>query len=83
MPKSCLEVITCAFACIDLMQMPPKFSLTCVSNCVAQGCADVQFFVDQVLDCAILALPACGGDPTCIQKACDTEIAACIGAKCN
>jgi hypothetical protein len=83
MPKSCIEVVGCAFKCIDLTQVPPKFSLTCVANCVSQGCADVQFFVDQVLDCAIQALPTCGADFGCVQTECDAEVAACIGATCD
>jgi hypothetical protein len=83
MPKSCLDVVTCAFGCIDLNQNPPQFSVTCVANCVSQGCADVQFFVDQVLNCAVMHLPDCGGDFGCIQQACDSEIAACIGASCS
>jgi len=58
--------------------------VTCVSNCVAQGCADVQFFVDQVLNCAIFALPSCGGDiQGCLFEQCSSEIAACLGATCN
>jgi hypothetical protein len=47
------------------------------------GVVDVQFFVDQVLNCAVANLPQCGGDPGCLQKACDSEIAACIGATCS
>ncbi len=78
----CLEIVTCAFGCIQLDQTPPKFSLTCVANCVSKGCADVQFFVDQVLDCAVGVLPMCGGDFGCIQQECDAEFAACLGAKC-
>jgi hypothetical protein len=82
-PKGCLEIITCAFGCVDLNQSPPDFSLTCVANCVAQGCADVQFFVDQVLDCAVGAIGTCGGDFGCIQSECDSAFAACIGATCD
>jgi hypothetical protein len=43
----------------------------------------VQFFVDQVLNCAVMNLPMCGGDFQCIQNACDAQIAACIGATCK
>jgi hypothetical protein len=45
----CFEIVTCAIGgCIDLGGgFPPDLSLTCFANCVAQGCADVQFFVDQ------------------------------------
>ncbi len=62
---------------------PPSFSVTCVANKVALGCADVQFFIDQVLNCAVGALATCGGDPGCIQDECDSELAACIGATCD
>jgi hypothetical protein len=75
--------VGCAFQCIDLEQDPPEFSISCVANCVSLGCADVQFFVDQVLDCAFQALPFCGGDFGCIQEECDAEFAACIGATCD
>jgi hypothetical protein len=81
--KGCLEVVTCAFGCIDLSKEPPQFSVTCVANCVSLGCADVQFFVDQVLTCAISVLPQCGGDFECIQTECGEELAACIGATCD
>ncbi|XXY44150.1 hypothetical protein WME91_29500 [Sorangium sp. So ce269] len=81
-PAGCLEVTTCAFQCVDLEQSPPTVSLACVSNCVAQGCADVQFFVNQVLTCALASLPVCNSDFGCVQEQCATEIAACIGATC-
>jgi len=78
----CLEIVSCAFGCINLGKNPPEFSVTCVANCVALGCSDVQFFVDQVLSCAVGVLPICGGDFGCIQQQCDSEMAACIGATC-
>jgi hypothetical protein len=74
--------------CIDLQATPPSFSLTCVSNCVAEGCPNVQFFVDQVINCAISALPQCiggggGGVFGCIMNQCSSQFSACIGATCN
>jgi len=75
--------VTCSLACIDLTQNPPNFSITCVANCVAQGCADVQFFVDQVLNCAVENLPTCGGDFGCIQNECAAEFSACLNANCT
>jgi hypothetical protein len=75
--------VQCAFGCIDLQQNPPQFSITCVANCVALGCADVQFFVDQVLNCAVTELPNCGPDFGCIQQACGEEFSACINANCT
>ena len=58
-PLNCLEVVTCAFGCVDLSVDPPSFQIGCLGQCIAQGCADVQFFVQQVLDCAII--PGAGG----------------------
>jgi hypothetical protein len=85
MPASCLEVVGCALQCLDLQAIPPKFSVTCVANCVAKGCSDVQFFVDQVLNCVVLHIPDCGGGGGvgCFQDKCQAEFAACIGATCN
>jgi hypothetical protein len=80
----CLEIVTSILTeCINLNGFPPQFSVTCVANKVALGCADVQFFIDQVLNCAVASLPLCGGDPGCIQSECDAEFAACIGATCD
>jgi hypothetical protein len=81
--KSCLEVITCAFGCVDLNMFPPGVSLTCAANCIAQGCADTQFFADQVVTCIVQNILMCGPDFNCLQQACDAQIAACIGSKCN
>jgi len=81
-PKGCLEVVGCALQCIDITKNPPQFSVACVANCVAQGCADVQFFVDQVLNCVVSKLPQCGPNFGCLQNACGPEFAACIAATC-
>ena len=80
----CFQIVTCALGnCIDLGGgFPPQFSLTCVANCVAQGCPDVQFFVDQFISCAIGALPQCGGDFMCLQDQCSSEFSACLAATC-
>jgi hypothetical protein len=88
MPQTCLEVVGCAVKCIDLQMNPPGFSVTCVANCVAQGCSDVQFFVDQVLNCVVAHLPECiggggGGGIGCFMDKCQSQFAACIGANCS
>jgi hypothetical protein len=82
-PLGCLEVVNCSLGCIDLQQDPPDFNVGCVANCIAAGCADVQFFVNQMLQCAIQQLGECGGDPDCILGECSSELAACIGANCD
>jgi hypothetical protein len=85
----CFQIVTCALGCIELNQDPPKFSITCVANCVAKGCADVQFFVDQTLNCAVLNindLADCISGPgsaiSCVQQYCGSEVAACLNATC-
>jgi len=42
----------------------------------------VQFFVDQFINCAITALPQCGGDFQCLQDQCSAEFQACLNAVC-
>jgi hypothetical protein len=86
-PTGCFEIVLCAIGqCIDISGgFPPDFSLTCVANCVAQGCSDVQFFVDQFINCAIGALPNCGGGGDvfmCLQGECSSEFNACLNAEC-
>jgi hypothetical protein len=63
------------------MDFPPEFSASCLANCMARACADVQFLVDQFLDCAIWVFIEGGG----LEEAfavCDAEWAACTGATC-
>jgi hypothetical protein len=81
--------VNCALGCIQFGGGGdiPNFSFSCIANCQAQGCADVQFFVDEFINCAITNIGDClggggGGVIGCIQKQCDAELAACIGAKC-
>ncbi len=72
-------MVTCTFGCIELMSTPPMVSFTCIADCVAQACADVRFFVDQVVNCAISQIGTCS-DFDCIMRECGTEIAACLTA---
>ena len=81
--KSCFASFGCALKCIKFDQDPPDFSLSCVANCLAEGCADTQYFFDQAFRCAVLeGVEKCRGDVGCIMKVCDSEIAACIGSQC-
>ncbi len=86
----CLEVLTCALKCLE-SGVDGFPSPTCVATCVSRGCADVQYFFDQAFTCAVKAFPKCGGGGggggtggtlDCLQKQCDKEFAACIGARC-
>jgi hypothetical protein len=78
----CAEVLTCVFGCIDFSGgFPPRFSLSCVGTCVATACPDVQFFIDEVLACAVGAIGTCG-DIGCIMRECRDSVVACLGARC-
>jgi len=84
--KNCFEAFTCAIACIDLMGNPPSFSLSCVSNCIAEACANGQFFANQAVDCIIDAAvfgDAGCHDIMCLESACNTQITACIASSCD
>jgi hypothetical protein len=71
-------VLTCTIGCLR-----PTVSLVCVANCAAQGCADVQFFVDQAVTCLIQNIDQCSGDiMSCFQRVCRSEFRACLAARC-
>jgi hypothetical protein len=81
-----MDVLLCTMSCIR-----PTFSLSCAANCAAQGCADVQFFVDQAVMCIVRNIQHCdlfgGGGPgpdllNCFMQYCSAEFAACVGATC-
>jgi hypothetical protein len=83
-------IVTCALGCVELQEDPPKFSVSCVANCVSKGCSDVQFFVDQTLNCAFQNLnqisdcaDGAGSMLSCVQKFCGAELQACLGAYCE
>jgi hypothetical protein len=62
--------------------MPPNVRVSCVGDCVSRGCPSAQFFFDQAFNCFIQHLNQCGANFGCLQMACDSEVAACIGSKC-
>lgn len=76
---TCIEVATCTFGCFELGGIPPEFSFSCITDCSARACADVRFFVDQVIDCAVEQLFTCG-DIACVMANCREEISACLTA---
>ncbi|HEY8042096.1 MAG TPA: hypothetical protein VIF15_19970 [Polyangiaceae bacterium] len=79
----CLEMLTCAFKCIDTSTNPPNVSVTCVADCVSRGCPSAQFFFDQAFNCFLQNLNKCQPvSITCLEKQCDAQVAACIGGKC-
>ena len=82
---SCREIVGCVFTCFDLRSRPPMISLACIGECTARGCADVQFFVDQVVSCAIGSIGG-GGPPVGgfqgIFAACSEELEACYRVSC-
>jgi hypothetical protein len=85
---SCFQAFTCAIKCIDLSSNPPVVSVSCVANCLAEGCAKTQYFFDQAFNCAVdTAIFGADGSScrtlTCIESACGNQIAACLGSSCN
>jgi hypothetical protein len=81
-PTTCIETATCIFGCFN----NPGMAGSCTAGCVSQGCANAQFFVDQVLNCAFSNITKCvggGGIGQCLMTQCQTEIAACIGSSCQ
>jgi hypothetical protein len=85
--NTCAEGLTCTFGCIDFGGGGgggiPRFSLTCLSACIASTCPDSRFFLDQVTSCAINAAIGAGcRDLACIMDECRSEIAACFGDRC-
>ncbi len=80
----CIQMLGCARGCIDGSVRPPNVRVSCVADCVAQGCASAQFFFDQAFNCFLKHWNECNGaDFGCLEKKCDPEIAACLGATCN
>ncbi len=79
---TCIEVATCIFGCVDFGGGgggPPDFSFSCVADCSARACADVRFFVDEVINCAIREIFTCG-DISCVMDNCSEAIGACLSA---
>jgi hypothetical protein len=80
---SCFEILTCAFGCIDLSSNPPAFSLTCVGDCVARGCASAGYFADQAVDCFIANIGSCNPVSfNCLTSKCSGPVNACLGSTC-
>ncbi len=80
---TCREIVNCVFGCFNLRQRPPQISLACVGDCTARGCADVQFFVDQAVNCAVQNAFGGGiGGIDQIFQVCAAELEACYAVSC-
>jgi hypothetical protein len=85
---NCIEAVTCIFMQINTSTNPPSFNFTGVAQCAAEACADAQFFINQVLNCAISNIGTCfgqggGGIVGCLMNECGMQISACIGSTCH
>lgn len=67
--------------CLDLSTDPPDFSVSCIGHCTATACADVQFLIDQIVDCAIWVF-ILGGELEDVLDECSEEVSACLEATC-
>ena len=79
--RTCGEVLSCTFACLDFTADPPMISFTCIADCVSRSCADVQFFINAFFNCALRELITCG-DIGCIRRECADEVRACLSFTC-
>jgi hypothetical protein len=78
----CEQALLCAFACFQ--GGLANLSLTCVTDCDAEGCPSSQVFLNDATECAVKAFVdgTCGGGGgdalTCIESTCASEIMACF-----
>jgi hypothetical protein len=80
----CLQMLSCAIPCLGLGTNPPNVSLTCAADCIATGCASAASLFQQLFNCFIDNFQKCNPiSIDCLEKQCDSQLAACIGAKCN
>jgi hypothetical protein len=82
--RTCSAGITCVFGCFaGGGGGVPRFDFACITECVASVCPDGQFFLNQVINCAIGAFA--GGrcsDVACVMRECSSEIRACLTSGC-
>jgi hypothetical protein len=82
--KDCQQALLCAFGCFS--GGIQNLSVTCISDCDAEGCPSSQIFVNNAIDCAVQSFfngtcsagGGMGGALTCIEQACASEVAACF-----
>jgi hypothetical protein len=82
--KDCQQALICAFGCFSGGLQ--NLSITCISNCDAEGCPSSQVFFSDAVDCAVMSFlngtcgmgGGMGGALSCIEQACATQIATCF-----
>jgi hypothetical protein len=91
---TCFQDLTCAIGCFGGLGGGgggfgggdggiPNINLTCIVDCLAEGCASAQYFAQQAVNCFIENLGTCGGfSLNCLMSACSGPVAACIGDHC-
>jgi hypothetical protein len=77
-----MDVLFCVLEYLDPEAMPPISCLSCVANCLATACPDVQSLIDQLIfDCAVWVLIG-GGDIDDVLADCSEYVDACVGMSC-
>ena len=80
---TCDAVLFCALECIETMEEPPVFSISCLATCTARACADVQYLIDQIIMCgAVLFFEDIHASEEDVLVECAEEVSACMGATC-
>jgi hypothetical protein len=77
-----MTMLSCSISCIDTSTRPPGVHVSCLGNCVSRGCPSAQFQFDNAFNCFLQHVNDCGPNFSCLEKACDAQVAACIGATC-
>jgi len=78
--RSCSDGLFCAFGCFGGGGIP---SIGCLTSCVSSVCADGQFFLQQVIDCAVGAfIDGTCSDVDCVRRECGSEVMACLRDRC-
>lgn len=95
---SCFQDLTCAIGCFGGLGGGgggglggfgggdggiPNINVTCIVDCLAEGCSSAQYFAQQAVNCFIDNIGTCGGfSLNCLMSACMGPISSCLNDSC-
>lgn len=91
---TCLQDLECTIGCLGglggggglggLGGGDAGIPLTCIVDCLAEGCASAQYLAQQAVNCFIDNLGACGGfSINCLMSQCMGPVTACLSDGCT